>query len=72
MIYSNFYHGEGVRLNYKKPLDIRKELLKRTQEKRKKNINKQFVSFSSLNIDIPAEAYEEYKKSKGRDYIDEY
>lgn len=68
---SSLYHKEGVQMKYKTPLDRRKELFNKTKEKRKKNINKQFVSFSSLNIEIPPEAYEEYKQQKGGIYIDE-
>lgn len=47
-------------------LKKREELLKKTEEKRR--MNKEFISFSSLNINIHPETYKEYKRSKG-EYI---
>lgn len=49
-------------------LKKREELLKKTEEKRRMNKDKEFISLSSLNINIHPEIYKEYKLSKG-EYI---
>lgn len=70
MSYTSLDFEEGVHLKRQSPLERHRELLKKTAEKRKGNKNKEFISLSSLKIDIPPEIYKDYKRQKG-DNIDE-